>query len=126
MAKFNTEDLYNRAVKAIEKHELIFIDDIIAFLPCSKQTFYEYIKADSNELDELKELLYENRVVTKVALRKKWKDSDNATLQMGLYKLTGTDEERRRLSQTHHDLTTNGKEIDNTMSVEVIPPTKDD
>jgi hypothetical protein len=30
---------------------------------------------------------------------------------MGLMKLIGTDDERKRLSQSHTDVTTNGKEI---------------
>ena len=44
-------------------------------------------------------------------MRSKWYKSDNATLQMGLMKLISSDEERQRLSQTHIDHTTKGKEI---------------
>lgn len=62
-------------------------------------------------MNELKEALDKNRVTLKVELRKKWRDSDNATLQMGLMKLIASNEERKSLSQSYHDLTTEGKSI---------------
>lgn len=106
-----TEELYNESIKAIDDNGLFWVDDIIAYLPCSKPTFYEHFPSESDELNELKERLYKNRISLKVKLRKKWEDSDNATLQMGLMKLIAEDDERKKLSQTYQDHTTNGKEI---------------
>ena len=108
---FDSETLYPIAVESIKENNLFWIDDVIAFLPCSKSTFYELFKSDSDELDDLKELLYANRINLKVKLRKKWEDSENATLQMGLMKLIATQDERKKLSQTYQDHTTNGKSI---------------
>ena len=42
---------------------------------------------------------------------KKWFDSNNATLQIGLMKLLGSDEERKKLSSSYLDHTSDGKEL---------------
>ena len=60
----------------IVKHKLFFVDDIVAFLPCSKSSFYEFYPDGSDELDELKELLEQNRVTLKVSMRSKWYTSN--------------------------------------------------
>jgi hypothetical protein len=108
---FDKKDIYDKSEKAIKEHNLFFIEDIVAFLPCSRSTFYDFFPDKSDELDNLKELLEDNRINQKLKLRKKWGDTDNATLSLALYKLTGTSEERKRLSQTHHDLTSDGNKI---------------
>lgn len=100
---YDKEQLYKQSKEVIEIHNLFWIEDIIAFLRCSKPTFYDYFPVDSDELNYLKEELEKNRVSLKVKLRKKWEDSDNATLQMGLMKLISEDEERKRLSQTYQE-----------------------
>lgn len=106
-----TEELYTQSIKAIDDNGLFWVDDIIAYLPCSKPTFYEHFPLGSDELNDLKERLFKHRINLKVKLRKKWEDSDNATLQMGLMKLIAEDEERKKLSQTYQDHTTNGEKI---------------
>ncbi len=103
-----TEELLQKALAVTKEHNLFFIEDIVSYLPCGKQTFYTH-KLD--EVDELKDLLEENKVTTKVKMRKKWSDSDNATLQISLMKLIGRGEERKRLSQSYTDHTTKGKSI---------------
>lgn len=108
---FDKEKLYKKALEVIEKEKCQFIEDVVTFMPCSKDTFYKYLPIGSDELDEVKEKIAENRIKIKHTLRKKWLDSDNASLQMGLYKLIGTEEERRALSQSHHDITTKDKEL---------------
>ena len=90
--------IFEQAKEMIVKHKLFFVEDIIAFLPCSKSTFYEYYPDGSDELDNLKELLEQQRVTLKVGMRSKWYKSDNATLQVSLMKLICTDDERRKLS----------------------------
>jgi len=61
--------------------------------------------------DKLKELLSQNRTELKVSMRSKWYKSNAPALQMALMKLICSDEERKKLSMTHTDVTTNGKEI---------------
>jgi hypothetical protein len=107
--------IFEQAKEMIVKHKLFFVEDIVAFLPCAKPTFYDFFPLDSNELNELKELLETNRTELKVSMRSKWYKSNAPALQMALMKLICTDDERKMLSMTHTDVTTNGKEMN-------IPP----
>lgn len=112
---YDKDKIFAQAKEVAINNNLYFIEDIVHMLPISKPTFYDYFKVDSNEFNELRELLDNNRVNTKVILRKKWLESDNATLQMGLMKLICNDEERKNLSQTHQDVTTGGEKINTTV-----------
>ena len=53
----------------------------------------------------------ENKIKTKVALRNKWFESDNPTLQISLMKLIADDDERKKLSTTYQDITSNNESI---------------
>ncbi len=95
--KYEYEDLERMAVEAIQKHKLFFIDDLMAYLPCARSTFY--LKG-LDKSDIIKDAINKNRILAKIDLRKEWRFSNNAALQMGLYKLLATDDELQRLS-TH-------------------------
>lgn len=95
--------IYEQAKEMIVKHKLFFVEDIVAFLPISKPTFYDYFQIDSNELNELKELLEQNRTELKVSMRSKWYKSNSPALQMALMKLIGNKEELRRLSMNYNE-----------------------
>lgn len=103
--------IFEQAKEMIVKHKLFFVDDIVAFLPCSKSSFYEFYPDGSDELDELKELLNVNRTTLKVSMRSKWYTSNAPALQMALMKLICSDEERKKLSMTYNDVTTDGEKI---------------
>jgi len=108
---YDRKKIFNQAKEAIVKHKLFFIEDIVAFLPCDKTTFYRFFEVNCNEYNELKDLLETNRTELKVSMRSKWYKSNAPALQMALMKLICTDDERKMLSMTHTDVTTNGKEI---------------
>jgi hypothetical protein len=93
--------IFEQAKEVIVKHKLFFVEDIVAFLPIAKKTFYEYFPIESDESNELKELLETNRVELKVSMRSKWYKSNAPALQMALMKLIANPEELRKLSMTH-------------------------
>jgi hypothetical protein len=109
--KYNKKEIFKEAKKLIEKNKLFFVEDLVSLLPLSKPTFYEYFKVGSNEFNEIKKLLDNQKINLKVSMRSKWYKSDNATLQMGLMKLICTDEERKILSTNYTDVTTKGNEV---------------
>ena len=109
---YDKEKLYQQAIKAIGDNNLFFIEDIITMLPCAKATFYEYFPAGSDELNNIKEMIEMNKVAQKVKMRKKWGDSDNATLQMALMKLISTDDERKRLAVSYIESKTTQTNVD--------------
>jgi hypothetical protein len=92
---YDKQKIFEQAKEMIVKHKLFFIEDIIAFLPIAKSTFYEWKMEQS---DELKGLLETNRVELKVSMRSKWYKSNAPALQMALMKLIATPEELRKLS----------------------------
>jgi hypothetical protein len=95
---YKTEELERLSLEAINKHKLFFIEDIVAYLPCDKKTFYNH---NLHELPSIKEALTEVKVNLKVNMRSKWYRSENPTLQLALMKLVSTDEELRKLSMQH-------------------------
>lgn len=109
--KITKEYIFEKAQELIPKHRLIFVEDVIAMLGISKPTFYDRIKVDTDEFNKLKILLDENKIALKTSMRKKWVESDNATLQMALYKLCSTTEEHKKLQQNYTDHTTDGQKI---------------
>tara|TARA_R110000868_G_C10958350_1_gene768272 strand:+ start:2005 stop:2379 length:375 start_codon:yes stop_codon:yes gene_type:complete len=110
---YKTKDLMKQALKVIKEKKLFFIDDVVTLLPCTKPTFYAHFPVDSTELTEIKEALEENRVAIKTAMRSKWFNSNNPTLQIALMKMICTDEERKKISNNYIEgnveLTTNAQ-----------------
>lgn len=98
---YDRTKIFEQAKEMIVKHKLFFIEDIVAFLPISKPTFYEYFPVDSNEVNELKGLLETNRIELKVSMRSKWYKSNAPALQMALMKLIATPEELKKLSMQY-------------------------
>jgi hypothetical protein len=98
---YDKKKIFEQAKEVIVKHKLFFVEDIVAFLPCAKPTFYDFFPPDSNELNELKALLETNRTTLKVSMRSKWYTSNAPALQMALMKLIASPEELRKLSMNH-------------------------
>ncbi len=102
---YKTEVLKQKAVAAIEKHRLIFFEDVIAMIGISKPCFYDHFIVDSDDFNDIKDLLEKNKIDIKVSIRYKWSKSDNPTAQMALYKLCSTAEEHRKLQQNYNEVT---------------------
>ena len=100
---YDRKKIFEQAKEMIVKHKLFFVEDIVAFLPCAKPTFYDFFPPESNELNELKELLETNRTELKVSMRSKWYKSNAPALQMALMKLIATPEELKKLSMSYNE-----------------------
>lgn len=107
---YNKSDLEQQALDAIKKHDLVFISEVVSYLPCAKSTFFSK-KLD--ESDSIKEALENNKIEQKKTLRGKWRDSENATVQIALYRLLSDDDENDKLNggkQRHeHDHNVKGE-----------------
>lgn len=88
-------DMIKQCIDIIIKHKLVFIEDIVAYTPFGKTTFYAHTL---NEVNEIKDALEKNKVDIKNGLRAKWYKGDNSTAQIALYKLIGTEDETDRLN----------------------------
>jgi len=108
---YDTEILKQKAIEAIEKNKLLFIEDVCANLGCAKSTFYLHFPEGSNNSNDLKELIEKNKINIKVAIRKKWFERDSDTGLMALYKLCSTKEEHKKLNQNYTDLTSDDEPL---------------
>ena len=108
---YDTKVLFQKAKEQIISKKLIFIEEVVAFIGISKNTLYDHFPIDSDEMHELKALIEDNKVHLKTSMRKKWYDSDNATLQISLMKLIATNEELKKLSMNHTDITSGGDKV---------------
>jgi hypothetical protein len=118
---FDRDKLYQQAQTAITENNLFFIEDVVAFIPCSKPTFYEHFPIDSNELNNLKDLLEKNKIRTKSAIRAKLYKSPKASELLALYRLICTPEERKMLNQNYIELTgKDGKDLLPKIEIEVV------
>ena len=104
MALYDKEEIKKTAIEAIKKHNLFFISDIVAYVPCSTATFYVYFPEGSEESETFKELLEQNRIRTKSAIRAKLFQSNKAGELLALYRLVCTPDERRVLNQQYIEM----------------------
>ena len=100
---YDKKKIFEQAKDAITKNNLFFIEDIVAFIPISKPTFYDYFKIGSNELNDLKEMLEQNKTKTKSSIRAKLYKSEKAAELLALYRLICTPEEHQKLNQQYID-----------------------
>ena len=114
MALYDKNKLFEQSKEAIEKNNLFFIEDIVAWLPCTKATFYKYFPLDSDELNELKGMLEVNKIRTKSSIRAKLFRSEKAGELLALYRLICTPEERRMLNQSYLEVESNKSNINIT------------
>ena len=108
---YDKKKIYEQSIEAITKNNLFFIEDVVAFLPCGKVTFYEYFPLESNEMNTIKERLEQNKIKTKSAIRAKLFKGEKAAELLALYRLICTPEERQNLNQSYIDHTSGGDKI---------------
>ena len=98
------EQLEKEIIQVIEQNkDICFIDEIfLVYAGVGKTTFYA---KKLNKSNDIKSSLEINRLRVKREMKQNWRKKDAPpALQMGMYKLIGTDEERKRLSQTFIEL----------------------
>ena len=111
MSYLDQDKIFLKAQEQIKKHNLFSIEDIVAFIPCGKDSFYRFFPKDSDKYDNLKGLLDENKIVTKSSIRAKLHKSDKAAELIALYKLICSDEERDALSMQRVDVQSGGQPL---------------
>jgi hypothetical protein len=100
---YDRQQVFEQAKEVVKEYSLYFIEDIVAYLPISKPTFYEFFPLESNELNELKGLLEQNKIKMKVQLRQKLAKGEKAAEILALYKLICSDEERKALQMVYSE-----------------------
>lgn len=109
---YDKQKIFEQAKEAIEKNNLFFVDDIVAWLPCGKTWWYDNFPPDSEEMNTLREKLETNKSKTKSAIRAKLFKGEKAAELLSLYRLICTPEERQMLNQNYIDITSKGESIE--------------
>lgn len=118
---YSRKQLYEQALQVIEERNLFFIEDLVAFLPCDRATFYRKFPQGCDECDNIKRALETNKVRTKSAIRHRLFNMDNPTAQIALYRMIATPEERDAISTTKTDITSGGEKISREpLTIEII------
>lgn len=102
---YDKKELKKKALIAIEKHKLMFMDHIVAFLPCSKTTFYDL---QLNQSDSIKKAVEEMRVSKKTKMLSNWIDSETPSLQIAAMKMISEEHEAHRLNGTRQEIKHDG------------------
>lgn len=92
LTKTKYKRLEKLCLESIQENNIIFADELFSFTEISPQEFRKY------KLDEsivIKDAIEINRAKLKRELRFKWFESTNATMNVALYKLICTAEERK-------------------------------
>ena len=109
---YKTSELFETATQAIANNfTVVFIDDIVSYLPCDKATFYRHFPKDCDKYNSLKKGVEENKIRLKEKLRKKMYKSKSVAAWIALYRLIGEADDRRALSQRHFEHTIPQQEI---------------
>ena len=116
---YDKKQIYKDALKQSEDPDVYFVSDIVDLLGISKTTFYEFFPSESEEMNTFTANLRKNKGKTKAELRLKLKSGDKASEILALYRLIGTTEERKKLSSSFLDITTDGKSINNQAPVQI-------
>lgn len=108
-------------MQVIDERNLFFLEDVVAFLPCDRATFYRKFPQGCDECDTIKRALETNKVRTKSAIRHRLFNMDNPTAQIALYRMIATPEERDAISTTKTDITSGGEKISREpLTIEII------
>ena len=116
---YDKQKIFEQAKEVAIKNNLFAVEHIVAFLPIRKQTFYDYFPIDSDEMDEIKNVLEENKIRTKASIRAKLFQSQKAAELLALYRLIATPEEHRLLNQTYLE---SKHEIKGSIVDKLFPP----
>jgi len=102
---YDTKELEKKSLIAINQHKLMFMEHIVAFLPCSKETFYNH---KLHESDAIKKAVEEMRVGKKTKMLSNWINSETPSLQIAAMKMISEEHEAHRLNGTKQEIRQTG------------------
>ncbi len=103
---YDKEQIHDNCLKVISEEQLTKFTHLEAYIEPALSTLYEW---ELEKSEAIKRALSNNRIAIKVKMRKKWRESDNATLQLAAYKLEADEEELSALTMNKVDADLNHK-----------------
>lgn len=93
---YDKDKMLKKALMVIDRDDCVTLDELAKCLGIDRGTLYVW---EFNKKDEIKDAIESKKTEIKRKMRRRWRDSDNATLQIAEFKLLATDEEREAISQ---------------------------
>jgi hypothetical protein len=114
---YDKEKILKQLIDNIQADDNITtFEDAAITVPPSLRTLYDW---KLHELQAIKDAINQNKVQVKNFLRKQWREG-NPTLQLALYKLLSTDEERKALQMEYREYS--GEVSINKIERKIIDP----
>jgi hypothetical protein len=92
---YDREDLKRQALEIIDREEITTFNEIHLYMKAHRATLYTH---EIDKDDDIKKAIEQQKVAIKKKMRRNWRNSDNATLQIAEFKLLSSDDELARLN----------------------------
>jgi len=92
---YDKDELIKKSLELIVKEDVTCLAELWLCLGISQTTGYKY---GLDEVDEIKKGIDQQKWAIKKKMRRNWRNSDNATLQIAEFKLLSSDDELSRLN----------------------------
>ena len=86
-----------QALRVIDDEKITRVTDLVAYLPISRGTFYNW---ELDKLDVFHEKVNEIKISLKNKMKRKWIEGDNPALQIAAFKLIAEDDEVDKVTLT--------------------------
>jgi len=100
--RYTKSYILENALKVIEEYKPTSFEELISFLDCSKATFYNVIKVNSKEYEQIFEEIKKSQLRVANTLKNKLLSSDNPTLIIAAIKMYGSEEDRQALANNYN------------------------
>jgi hypothetical protein len=94
---YDREDVIMQALRVIDDEQITRVTDLVAYLPISRATFYNW---ELDKLDVFQEKVNEIKISLKNKMKRKWIEGDNPALQIAAFKLIAEDDEVDKVTLT--------------------------
>lgn len=92
---YDRDKMFKKALMVIDRDDCVTLDELSKCLGIDRTTLYVW-GFDKN--NEIKDAIESKKTEIKRKMRRRWRDSDNAALNLAEFKLLATDEEREAIS----------------------------
>lgn len=100
---YDPKEMLEQAKEVAKSKKLFFTEEIFSFTDFSQSTFYYHFPKGSEELEEIKRIIGDNKIEVKTYIRRNFALSDDFKKQLVAYKLAASEEELRKLQQHYVD-----------------------
>jgi hypothetical protein len=94
---YDREEIIMQAMRVIDDEQITRVTDLVAYLPISRATFYNW---ELDKLDVLQEKVNDIKISLKNKMKRKWVEGDNPALQIAAFKLIAEDDEVDKVTLT--------------------------